>query len=105
MSYPCCGMRSVQGVGYGMRSTDLDGFPSEDEEGLCTLCQEAGELVDQDVFDLVCLLDPDADADTVDAGLDKDTLVLIAGDSQGIQKDFGRGLSFDLGDIMAFGSL
>ena len=88
-----------------MRPTDLDGFPSEDEEGLGALCQEAGELVDQDVFDLVCLLDPDADADAVDTGLDEDTLVLIAGDGQRVQEDFGRGLGFDLWDIMAFGSL
>jgi hypothetical protein len=65
-----------------MRSTDLDGLPSENEERFGTLCQEAGELVDQDVFDLVCLLDPDADADAVDTGLDEDTLVLVTGDSQ-----------------------
>ena len=65
-----------------MRPTDLDGFPSEDEEGLGTLCQEAGELVDQDVLNLVCLLDSDADTDAVDAGLDEDTLVLITRDSQ-----------------------
>ena len=63
-----------------MRSTNLDGFPSQNEERLGTLCQEAGELVDQDVFDLVCLLDSDADADAVDTGLDEDTLVLVTRD-------------------------
>ena len=50
--------------------------------------QEASELVDQDVLDLICLLYPNADADTVDAGLDEDTLVLIARDGQRVQEDF-----------------
>lgn len=83
-------------------STDLDGFPSQNEERLGTLCQEASELVDQDMLNLVCLLDSDADADAVDAGLDEDALVLIAGDGQRVEKNFGRGLGFDLGDIVTF---
>lgn len=105
MSYPCCRVRSVRGTMRGIWSTDLDGFPSQNEERFGALCQEAGELVDQDVFDLVCLLDSNADTDAVDGGLDQDTLVLVAGNGQGVQEDFGRGLSFDLGDIMAFGCL
>lgn len=80
----------------------LDGFPSQNEERLGTLCQEASELVDQDMLNLVCLLDSDADADAVDAGLDEDALVLIAGDGQRVEKNFGRGLGFDLGDIVTF---
>lgn len=38
------------------------------------------------MFDLICLLDSDADTDTVHAGLDKDPLVLIPGDCKGVEK-------------------
>ena len=56
-------------------------------------------------LDLVGLLDTDADADAVDAGLDEDTLVLVPGDGQGIQQNLGGGLSFNLGYIMTLGDL
>lgn len=61
--------------------------------------------MDQDVFNLVCLFYPDADADAVDAGLDEDTLVLVTRDGQRVEEDFGRGLRFDLGHVMAFRGL
>jgi hypothetical protein len=64
--------------------TCLDGLPPEDEEGLGSLGQESGKLVDQDVLDLVCLLDLDAYPYAVDAGLDEDTLVLVPGNDQGV---------------------
>ncbi len=70
--------------------SNLDGLPPENEEGLGTLCQEPGKLVDQDVFDLVGLFDLDADPYAVDAGLDEDTLVLVAGNRQGRQQHLGR---------------
>ena len=59
----------------------------------------------QDPLNLVRLLDLDADADRVDARLDQDPLVLVACDRQGRQENLGRGLGFDLGDIVSLGGL
>jgi len=70
-------------------TTHLDRFPPQDEERLCTLFQEPGELVYQDVLDLVSLLDLDANAHAVDAGLDEDALVLVSRNRQGRQEDLG----------------
>lgn len=67
--------------------------------------QEARELVDEDVLNLVGLLDLDADAHRVDARLDEDPLVLVAGHRQGRQEDLGRCLGLDLGDIVPLGRL
>lgn len=63
--------------------THLDRFPPQNEEALRPLLQESRELVNQDVFNLVGLLDLDADAHGVDRRLDQDALVFIAGDGQG----------------------
>lgn len=57
------------------------------------------------MFDLISLLDLDADAYAVDTRLDEHALVLIAGNGQGVQEDFGRGLGLDLGDVMSLGGL
>lgn len=65
--------------------TDLDRFPPQNEEGLCTLRQESCKLVDQNMLNFVGLLDLDADTDGVDAGLNQDTLVLVARDGQGLK--------------------
>lgn len=89
-------------IGTLRRVLYLDWLPPQDEESLCSLCQEAGELVDQDVLNLVCLLDLDAYAHTVDAGLDEDSLVFVTGNDQGVQEDFGRGLGLNFGDIVSF---
>jgi hypothetical protein len=43
----------------------LDGFSPQHDEALRTLHQESGELVAQDAFDLIGLLDLDADADRI----------------------------------------
>lgn len=67
--------------------------------------QETGELVDQDVLDLVGLLDLDGHADGVYAGLDEDPLVLVSGNGQGRKEDLGGGLSFDLGHVVSLGRL
>jgi hypothetical protein len=83
----------------------LDRLPSQDEERLGTLCQEAGELVHQNVLDLVGLLDLDADAYAVDARLDQDSLVLVARDRQRRQQDLGRCARLDLGDIVSLSCL
>lgn len=58
--------------------------------------------MDEDVFYLVGLLYPDADANTVDAGLYENLLVFISGDSQRIEEDFGGCCSFDFGDVVPF---
>ena len=54
------------------------------------------------VFDLIGLLYFDADSNAVYARFDEDFLVLIAGDSQWVEKDFWRAGGFDFGDIVAF---
>lgn len=41
------------------------------------------------VFDLVCLLDRDANSDTVHTGFDIDLLVFVAGDGQGVEEELG----------------
>jgi hypothetical protein len=61
--------------------------------------------VDQDVFDLICLLDLDAYAHTVDTGLNVYTLMLVSRYGKRVQDDFGRAGSFDLWNIVAFGGL
>lgn len=112
MSYPC-GQALVSMTWDPMHACDagalsgthLDWFPPQDEESLGSLGQESGKLVDQDVFDFVGLLDLDADAHTVDAGLDEDSLVLVSGNDQGVQQNLGGGLGFDLRDIVSFGGL
>lgn len=86
-------------------NTHLDWFPPQDEERLGALLQEPGELVYQDVLDLVSLLDLEADAHAVDAGLDQDALVLVARNGQGRQEDLGRRAGLDLGDVMPLGGL
>jgi len=68
--------------------TNLDRFPPQDEERFSSLGQETCEFVDQDVFNLVCLLYPYADTDTVDARLDKDPFVLITRHRKRIEEDF-----------------
>ena len=65
--------------------TCLDGLSSQDDKVLCTLHEEAGKLVAQNLFNLVGLLDADADAHRVDGELDKHLLVLIATDGDRVQ--------------------
>lgn len=57
------------------------------------------------MLNLIGLLDLDADADRVDAGLDQDTLVLVTGNRQRCKQDLGGRLGFNLGDIVSFGRL
>lgn len=86
-------------------NTHLDRFPPQNEEGLGALFQESGELVYQDVLDLVGLLNLDADAHAVDAGLDEDALVLVTRNRQGRQEDLWRRPGLDFGDIVTLGGL
>jgi hypothetical protein len=105
ISYPWGPGVSLKEKQTGSGPANLDGLPPEDEEGLGTLCEESGELVDQDVLNLVGLLDLDADSYAVDAGLNEHALVLVAGNCQRRQQDLGRCPSLDLGDIVALGGL
>ena len=56
----------------------------------------------QDVLYLVCLLDLDANSYAINARLDQDFLVLIAGDGERIEEDLGGAGSFNLGNIVPF---
>lgn len=67
--------------------------------------QEASELVNQNVLNLVGLLDLDRHTDRVDGRLDKHPLVLVSGDGQGRQQHFGRALGLDLRNVVSFGRL
>ena len=57
------------------------------------------------MLNLICLLDLDADAHAVYAGLDQHTLVLVSGYSERVEEDFGRSLGFDFRDIVSLGGL
>lgn len=54
------------------------------------------------MLNLICLLDLDAYPDAVDAWLDQHPLVLVSGNGQRVQQNFGRCLRLYLGDIMSF---
>jgi hypothetical protein len=56
---------------------NLDRFSPKDEKSFCPLRQEPCKLVYQNMLNLVCLLDLDADPDTVNAWLDQDSLILV----------------------------
>lgn len=83
----------------------LDRLPPQDEERLGTLRQKPCEFVNQNVFNLICLLYPDAHADTVDTWLNEDLFVFVSGDVQRIKQKLGRAGGFDFGDIVPLGSL
>lgn len=101
-------LEHLLGVEVGHEERDVvagDGLAAQDEEALGALLQEARELVHEDVLDLVGLLDLDADAHAVDAGLDEHALVLVARDGQRRQQDLGGGAGLDLGHVVALGGL
>ena len=58
--------------------------------------------MDQDIFDLICLFDPNADSYTVHAWFYTDLFILVTGDGQRVEEDFWRTGSFDFGDVMTF---
>ena len=83
----------------------LDRLSSQNVEGLCSLRQEACELVDQDVLNLIGLLDLDAYSYAVDARLNVHAFILVSRDGERVQDDFRGACSFDLGDIVTFRGL
>ena len=62
---------------WGGAGSHLDGFSPQHDEALRALHQESGELVAQNTFDLIGLLDLDANADRVHRGLDEHPLIFI----------------------------
>jgi hypothetical protein len=92
----------IQSPARGNIRLYLDWLPPQNEEGFGALSEEAGELMDQDVLNFVCLLYSDADAHAVDTGLYEDLLILITGNGERVQQHFWGALCFDLGDIVSF---
>jgi hypothetical protein len=58
--------------------THLDWLPPQDKECFCSLRQEPCKLMHQNMFDLIGLLDLDADPNTVDAGFNEHPLILVS---------------------------
>lgn len=57
------------------------------------------------MFNFICLLNSDAHAHTVYAGLNQDLFILISRNCEGVEEQFRRALSLDFRDIMPFGGL
>lgn len=57
------------------------------------------------MLDFIRLLYSNANTDTVHTGFNEDFLVLIPRNRQGVEEQFWRGTSLDLGDIMPLGGL
>ena len=80
---------------------------SEDDEVLGALHHEACKLVAEDAFDLVRLLDLDAESDRVNGWFDEYPFVLVAGDRQWVEEYFLRrseGLQSDDKPVMQHGA-
>jgi hypothetical protein len=54
------------------------------------------------MLDFVCLLDLNADSDTVDARLNQDSLIFVSRYSQRVQQDFRGCLRFNFWHVMTF---
>lgn len=59
----------------------------------------------QYVLDLICLLDLDADPDAVHTWFYQNLFVLVPGDGQGVEEDFGAAGGFDFRHVVSFGRL
>lgn len=57
------------------------------------------------MLDFIRLLYTDTHTDTVDTGFDKNFLVLVTRNCQGIEKEFGGRGSLDFRHVMSFGRL
>lgn len=89
MSYPCA---LSQRAHYQSSLSScvvayLDRFPPKDEEALRSLCQESCEFMDQNVFNLVRLLYPNAHTHAVHRRLNEYLLILVAGDSKRVEQN------------------
>lgn len=64
-------------------------FSSENHESLCAHHHEPCKLVTQDLFNLICLFDGDAETDRIDRWLDEDTFGFVTGYDEGEKEDLG----------------
>jgi hypothetical protein len=71
--------------------TYLDRLTSKDDEALSTLSQKAHKLLGQDLFQLIGLLDANADAHGVDGTLNENLLLLITSNEDGVKQELGAG--------------
>lgn len=69
------------------------------------MSKKAGKLVDQDMLNLIRLFYPYANPHTVDAGLNENFLIFIAGNCERIEQDFWGACGFYFRDVMSFGDL
>src|SRR5947207_15573676 len=81
--------------------TYLHCLPAQNEEGFCSLSQESGELVYQNMFDLICLLYTNADPNTINTRLNENLFILITGNSERVEQDLGRTGGLYFWDIMS----
>jgi hypothetical protein len=64
-----------------------DRFPSQDNKTLCATCEESGEFVSEDTFNIIGLLDFDTDPDSIDGWLNENVFILITSNMHRIQDD------------------
>lgn len=79
----------------------LNWFPPQDEEILRSHHHKAHEFMAQNLFNLICLLDSDADADRVDGALDQNLLPVIAADDHRLEQQLLATPYFHLGLVVA----
>ena len=84
-----------------IRQAYFDRLPTKDEERFGALREKSCELVYEDVFYFIGLLDLDTDADAVYAGLDEDLFVFVPRDSQRIEQHLWRTGSFNFRHIVS----
>lgn len=70
--------------------TYLYWLASKDHKAFCSLRQETHELVGQDLFNLIRLLDRNADTQRVHRGFDQDLFLVVTANDHRVQHDFLR---------------
>ncbi len=78
---------------------------SHDTELVCSQGQKSLQHVGQQDFNLLTLLGTEGDSDAVDGELDEAFFLVTLGDDEGLQKEGGVVLEFDLGVSLAFDQL
>lgn len=61
--------------------------------------------MNQNLFNLIRLLDPYADAHTIDTRLNQDPLAVVSGHDERVQENFWRSPGFYFGNIVSLGDL
>lgn len=63
-------------------------LPSQDDKTLCTPGKEPGKFMSKNPFDIIRLLDLDANPDCIDGRLNQNLLILVTSNMHWIQDDF-----------------